>query len=148
MGQRFSFIGSASPSALRKLQDGISDPKYDGVKTTRKRLLQENSEDEEVGSEDGGITEDDEFNQNSREEDQSVDEGEANEISSGSDEDNEEPPPASQNASLNTSAKDHLPSDDLTSTLQKTREEDRKKGRAVSRQLVHFAGIRSRGSVG
>lgn len=33
------------------------------------------------------------------------------------------------------------PVDDLSSALQKTREEDRKKGKAVSRQLVHLSFI-------
>jgi protein AATF/BFR2 len=134
----FPIIGSARPSTLRKLHDGISDPKYDGVKTTRKRLLQE---DVEEGNEEGSAAEGEGFSEHSREEDQPSEELSANEICSRSNGDNQEPPPASQNVSLNKSVQDYRPSDDLTSTLQKTRDEDRKKGRAISRQLVRFTRI-------
>ncbi|KAF8223528.1 TRAUB-domain-containing protein, partial [Tricholoma matsutake] len=124
------------PSTLRKLHDGIWDPKYDGVKTTRKRLLQENSEEELVRSESEGVVEGDEFSETSREEDQSAEEGDADEISSVSDEENKELPLPSQNVSSKNSAQDHMSLDDLTSTLQKTQDEDRKKGRAISRQIA------------
>jgi protein AATF/BFR2 len=89
-----------------------------------------------VGS-DYGMAEDDELSQNSREQGRSVEEEDATDISSGSDEENDEPLSASQNVSLNKPPQDHL--DDLTSTLQKTREEDRKKGKAISQQIVRCA---------
>lgn len=116
------------------------------MKTTRKRLLQENSEEELVRSESEGVVEGDEFSETSREEDQSAEEGDADEISSVSDEENKELPLPSQNVSSKNSAQDHMSLDDLTSTLQKTQDEDRKKGRAISRQIVRSVAICSRGS--
>lgn len=71
-------------------------------------------------------------------EDQSIEEDFENDIPSGNDEKDKEPLSDSQNVSLNKSATGHLPSDDLTSMLQKTRDEDRKKGRAISKQIVRF----------
>jgi protein AATF/BFR2 len=134
-GKRCLFIGSsASPSTLRKVHDKISDPKYDGVKTTRK-LLQEDSEDDTVRSED---EEEGNFSEHVYE-DQSA-EGGADEISSGSDVVNEGLPPTSPNTSPNKSPQDHGSRDGLTSMLQKTRDEDRKKGRAISRQIVRLTG--------
>lgn len=108
--------------------------------------MQENSEEELVRSESEGVVEGDEFSETSREEDQSAEEGDADEISSVSDEENKELPLPSQNVSSKNSAQDHMSLDDLTSTLQKTQDEDRKKGRAISRQIVRSVAICSRGS--
>ena len=97
--------------------------------------MRDSSEDEVTGSEHGDVAEVEEYSDLPRGEDQSVQGGSANDIPSGY---NEEPLGYSQNASLNKSAEDSLSSDDLTSTLQKTRDEDRKKGRAISKQIVRF----------
>jgi protein AATF/BFR2 len=131
---------SISPSTLRKLHDDIADPKYDGVKTTRKRLLQEISESEASEIEDEDVMDSDEFDDNLREEDETFKASTANNISLETSEDHEKSPLVSQNAMSTKSARDHRASDDSTSTLQKTRDEDRRKGRAISRQIVCSTG--------
>ena len=107
------------------------------MKTTRKRLLHE-SEASEIEDED--LMDSDEFDDNLREEDQTFKASIANDISLKNSEDHEKPLLVSQNAMSTKSARDHRASDELTSTLQKTRDEDRRKGRAISRQIVCSAG--------
>lgn len=113
------------PSSLRKLHDGISDPKYDGVRTSRKQLL-EGSEDEatsdEEESEDAVGPGD-----SAGEDDDMQSESEATSID---DDENE-----------NSSTKPHTEHDqedisNMPNTLQKTREDDRRKGKAITRQIV------------
>ncbi|KAF9245330.1 TRAUB-domain-containing protein [Melanogaster broomeanus] len=122
------------PSALRKLHDSVSDPKYDGVKTSRKALV------------------DDDDDRSDEDEDEELDsqaEGEENPDSHGQDIVEHEPPSSSEEEHLSeheaevsvidesiTRTKGSGLGDDLSSTLHKTREEDRKKGKAISKQIA------------
>ncbi|KAJ7453982.1 apoptosis-antagonizing transcription factor [Mycena galericulata] len=118
------------PSALRRLQS-VADPKYEGVKTSRKQLMEESDRDL-------GNLEDDSPDENSESDAQSNrggdDEDDDQSIPSESEpeETNEEPegtsPPKRSNLEPD-------PAEDLPSTMRKTREEDRKKGKAVSQQI-------------
>ncbi|KAF7308684.1 Sorting nexin-41 [Mycena chlorophos] len=87
------------PSTLRKLQS-IADPKYDGVKTSRKQLMEDSDHD----------------NDDDDEKVPSESEGSASES-----EEDEGPP---------------TPADDLSTSLQKTLDADRKKGKAVAQQIA------------
>ncbi|KAF8884990.1 apoptosis-antagonizing transcription factor [Infundibulicybe gibba] len=134
------------PSSLRKLHDSVADPKYGGVKTSRKQLM-EDIEDE-VGDEDEEM-EDDSTDENDltdgRDSIYENDEleGKPDAAPSGSDEEAEEGTEAEPQASHSIphqSPPPHQvesePVDDLSSTLKQKREEDRKKGKAVSRQIA------------
>lgn len=113
----------SSPSALRKLRDSVADPKYDGTRTTRKQLLES----------DGELSESDEEEVYS----EGQDEGESSQ-SSVNEEEDEDLPSQSEATEEETTPefKQTETPEDLTSTLRKTRDEDRKKGKAVSRQIV------------
>ncbi|KAH9004658.1 apoptosis-antagonizing transcription factor [Lactarius hatsudake] len=114
-------------SDLRRQLDSVADPKYIGVKTSRKQLLDEdavgsdfqdspdlsNSESQSVASEASTSEEDNESLSQSKED---------------SDEAGEFLPPtkdAPKNANEN----------DLSKTIRQRRDEDKRKGRAVSKQL-------------
>ncbi|KAK7031375.1 sorting nexin-41 [Favolaschia claudopus] len=135
------------PSALRRLQS-VADPKYAAVKTSRKQLME--SDEAPSDLEDEG------------EEDQDEDENENNYPlgggQSGSDgeeePDDEDIPSQSESEEQDESEEEHAfrpppevtdaepePVDDLSSALQKTREEDRKKGKAVSQQIALWESI-------
>ena len=103
------------------------------MKTTRKRLLQELSESETSEIEEEDVMDGNGFSGNLRE---TVKANIANNISLGSPKDHEESSLLSQNTTSTKSARDHRTSGNLASTLQKTRDEDRRKGRAISRQIV------------
>ncbi|OJT09634.1 Protein bfr2 [Trametes pubescens] len=134
-----------APSAIRKLHDSVNDSKYDGVRTSRKQLDDfsdhgsiseglDEEEDEEEGelehSHSEGATEDDE-------ELESPSEGED---ASGS----ESEDGVSQLQATALSSPDAPPANisdppqenDIASNLRKTHEIDKKKGRAVSRQIA------------
>ncbi|KAJ7050542.1 apoptosis-antagonizing transcription factor [Mycena amicta] len=106
------------PSMLRKPQS-IADPKYDGVKTSRKRLMEE-SDREESGSGDESVEEDGCM---SGEEDEDVP------SESESEHERQPSPPEPEQT------------DDLSSSLQKTRDADRKKGQAVGRQIATWESL-------
>ncbi|KAF8449133.1 apoptosis-antagonizing transcription factor, partial [Boletus edulis BED1] len=113
------------PSSLRKLHDSLSDPKYDGTKTSRKLILDESDD-----SESDSANEDAESGSQVSEvhlETRAIDhETGINYTYTTTDTSTERPSPAKQHS-------------DVSSTLRKTREEDRKKGRAISRQIAsHF----------
>ncbi|KAF8141717.1 apoptosis-antagonizing transcription factor [Boletus edulis] len=113
------------PSSLRKLHDSLSDPKYDGTKTSRKLILDESDD-----SESDSASEDAESGSQVSEvhlETRAIDhETGINYTYTTTDTSTERPSPAKQHS-------------DVSSTLRKTREEDRKKGRAISRQIAsHF----------
>ncbi|KAH9072166.1 apoptosis-antagonizing transcription factor [Lactarius deliciosus] len=115
------------PSDLRRQLDSVADPKYIGVKTSRKQLL-----DNDVGSD----FEDSPDLSNS--ESQSV----ASEASTSEEEDNES---LSQSKEDSDKAGEFLPptkdapknanESDLSNTIRQRRDEDKRKGRAVSKQL-------------
>lgn len=128
--------GISSPSALRHL-DSVIDPKYVGIKTSRKQLEEDNSlgtvlvdspEQSESASQfvssEGTASEEDEgekkFQSPGKEEDASEDE---------------------QSAPTNNQSIQEYPSheNDLATTVRRRRDEDRKKGRAVTKQLVSLA---------
>ncbi|KAH9000257.1 apoptosis-antagonizing transcription factor [Lactarius akahatsu] len=115
------------PSDLRRQLDSVADPKYIGVKTSRKQLLDEDA----VGSD---------FQDSpdlSNSESQSVASG-----ASTSEEDNES---LSQSEEDSNKVGEFLPptkdapknanENDLSNTIRQRRDEDKKKGRAVSKQL-------------
>ncbi|KIJ20772.1 hypothetical protein PAXINDRAFT_174212 [Paxillus involutus ATCC 200175] len=115
------------PSALRKLQDRVSDPKYDSVTTSRKELV---DDDDDSNSDEYG--EDEEPNLHS----QVIVEHEP--PSSEQEEDHRsdhEVEVSTMDASI-TRPRDSDQNEELSSTLRKTREEDRKKGKAVSKQIA------------
>ncbi|KAI0955119.1 hypothetical protein AcW1_006797 [Taiwanofungus camphoratus] len=131
-----------APSVIRKLHERVSDPKYDGVRTTRKQLLK----DEEIESdhEEGSF---DEFPP-SRDEDEDPSDSEENDTSDTNDEEEARPTRAklpsdeadsTQSKVLPSRCGDEGESQwngNLASTLRKTREDDRQKGKAVSRQIT------------
>lgn len=131
-------------SSLRKLHDSIADPKYEGVKTSRKKLLEisdededEDEGDEDVAEDEGRDGEEDFFKEDAlREEDPPSESEEDQEIESEAEEEepeNEKPSlPSTEN--LRPQEKSRT-TDDLSNALQKTREEDLRKGKAVMRQL-------------
>lgn len=120
---------SRSPSALRKknLDLDVSDPKYDGVKTTRRQLLEESDHD--------SIPEDDSLHSDA---DSNVDDELGHDSASDSaseDEDNvDNGIPKAKSPSPESDAEDAR--DDMTSALQQSRLADRQKGKAITRQLV------------
>ena len=105
--------GNPSPSTLRKAQDSLSDPKYSGKRVSRTQLLDD----------DGQSPSDSEV-----EDPESEDENRVAQIPAS---DSPEPAPQ-QEAQL-----------DVAQTMSQTRQDDQKKGLAVSRQLVrpvyHFS---------
>lgn len=68
---------------------------------------------------------------------------ESADLPSQSDEESEEETPKSDHVPPKPPTTDQEPSEDLSSTLRKTRDEDRKKGKAVSRQIVRVSSLSS-----
>lgn len=156
-----------SPSAIRKLHDSINDPKYDGVRTSRKQLYDdsdrdsdsEHEDDDQGMSEDEAQAEDLSHSEGETDEDEELhspvehDEGSegASDEESGSGSEDEH----DQTSSPRTTSQKHLNEasaglsridisgqhqeqheNDIASNLRKTHEVDKKKGKAVSRQIV------------
>ncbi|KAF7430554.1 rRNA-processing protein bfr2 [Pleurotus ostreatus] len=113
-------------SSLRKLHDSISDPKYDGIRTSRKQLLQ-GSEDEAMSDEESEGDEDAAGPGDSGGEDDDM--RSESEATSVDDEEKED-----------LTTKPHAGYDqeniNIPTTLQKTREDDRRKGKAITRQIA------------
>ncbi|KIM74675.1 hypothetical protein PILCRDRAFT_99127 [Piloderma croceum F 1598] len=110
------------PSALRKIHDSVADPKYDGRRTTRKQLMESDEEDAQSDEEDDD-------NQSSADEhedlpSQSDPEGDASESEQ------------VEHVSTSPPEKASEAPEDLSSTLRKNMDEDRRKGKAVSRQIA------------
>lgn len=105
-----------SPSALRKAQDSLSDPKYLGKRVSRAQLL-DNDDD---GEQSPPI-------------DSQVEDSESDNESQAAQEDGE-------SDALEPDLRQEAPRVDVAQTINQTRQEDRKKGLAVSRQLVRLAG--------
>jgi protein AATF/BFR2 len=122
------------------LHDSIADPKYDGVRVSRSRLL--DGQGSESSSEEGGDTTDTsgkgsgvttpDEDESEVESEQRADDG-TDEESSSEDEaaqaDTETPRHTTSTPAVSTS------NDALSVTLKQKREEDVKKGKAVTRQL-------------
>jgi len=104
----FFFIPrNLSPSALRKAQDSLSDPKYSGKRVSRAYLLNDDED------------------EHSSPADSQVEDSESDDESQPAQEDDESDTPE--------------PQVDVPQTINHTRQEDQKKGLAVSRQLVRLA---------
>ncbi|KAF8557735.1 TRAUB-domain-containing protein [Imleria badia] len=108
------------PSSLRKLHESLSDLKYDGAKTSRKLMLDESDD-----SESDSASEEAETGSHVSEEHletRTVDHK------------------TGVRRKVDTASTERLSApeknDDLSSSLYKTREEDRKKGKAISRQTA------------
>ncbi|KAJ7281886.1 apoptosis antagonizing transcription factor-domain-containing protein [Mycena rebaudengoi] len=122
------------PSALRRLQS-IADPKYEGVKTSRKQLMESSDEEPSEVEEDypGDESESDNPSQ-----DEGQDSPEESEPEKGA---SEEERSAPLQPLPKQSTSDSNPVEDLPSTLKQTREEDRKKGKAVSQQIAMWESL-------
>ena len=103
---------------MRKIHDSISDPKYDGVRTTRRQLNDTDSDGDSPCNSD-----------------YTNEEQHAHEVQNDQEQHEAEPQPPTP-PSLNRLDQVTEPTDALPSTIHKTREEDRKKGKAISRQIV------------
>ncbi|KAG6817530.1 hypothetical protein H0H87_007498 [Tephrocybe sp. NHM501043] len=126
------------PSSLRKQHDSVSDAKYQGAKTSRKMLEADSDQDMDDGFEE---EEGDDFHhgQSSGVED----DGTEDELSESGEEDEEDE--GDKEKTLSTSSSKNIPekrpfeeeahATDLPRELLKKREEDKKKGKAVSRQI-------------
>ena len=115
------------PSSLRdKWHESLSDPKYEGVRVSRKEL----EEDEEGLSDDTDDTQEQPVT--SDEEVENRDEGQADQKSHT----DATPEHLSGPVKEIRPAPQKTDDQDLSSTLKRTREEERRKGKAVSRQLV------------
>jgi len=139
------------PSAIRKLHDSVTDPKYGGVRTTRKQLLEEsdeNSDDDEVGGSVPSPSEEDDYSDAADEHAADEDSEDEDQEDSAREESDEEASPAPGRSPSDATggtraveassepANDPELNGDLASNLRKTREEDRQKGKAVSRQIA------------
>ncbi|KAG2366961.1 apoptosis-antagonizing transcription factor [Suillus spraguei] len=132
IGARDHYI-DVGPSALRKLQDSIAYPKYDGIKTSRKQLME--YDDSDYGS-DGD--DDETGSELERDEDE---EELVNKVPSSQSEPESEPDAqmlisTTVATKSTTSSEDPKHSENISLTLRKTRDEDRKKGKAVSKQIA------------
>ncbi|KAG2070163.1 TRAUB-domain-containing protein [Suillus decipiens] len=131
IGARDHYI-DVGPSALRKLQDSIADPKYDGIKTSRKQLMGCDNSDY------GGEADDDETGS---ELERGEDKEELNNETSSSQSEPESEPDAQTLISTTVATKsatseDPKHTENISLTLRRTRDEDRKKGKAVSKQIA------------
>ncbi|KAF5373325.1 hypothetical protein D9615_007448 [Tricholomella constricta] len=131
---------AVGPSSLRKQHDSISDPKYEGVRTSRKQIMEYESDqdlgsaDEESGSEDEDMgAHDVQASSGAEEADASDDEGAS--ADSEEEEKNQAPAPRKKSSPEKRQMEEHEPTDYLSATLREKREEDKKKGQAVSRQI-------------
>ena len=106
----FPHFRNLSPSALRKAQESLSDPKYSGKRVSRTQLLDDEDDDEQSPPSDSQV-----------------------EDSESDDEVQEEEPSDTPESTLHQQQE---PQADFTQTINQTRQEDQKKGLAVSRQLV------------
>lgn len=132
------------PSELRKLQDSLSDPKYDGVQTSRKdlqKLEYEDGSDFESEDEEDGFPilhrtssgEESDEPEGSEAEDTEMDDDEGSEegTENGAD---ESPVPPSRPPKRQVPEQDH--SEDPASALKQAREADKRKGQAVKKQIA------------
>ncbi|KAG5647890.1 hypothetical protein DXG03_007814 [Asterophora parasitica] len=152
---------AVGPSSLRKQHDSVSDPKYEGVRTSRKQLVEESGEEEDTdsggeGSGSGSEDEDEDMGGHDVQASSGAEEAEASDEDGGSLDSGEEEVKANEpqpRREKSRSIEDDEPADDLSATLRKKREEDKKKGKAVSRQiagilwLFNYARIRMQKSV-
>jgi len=127
------------PSTLRKkLQDSISDPKYDGVRITRKQFLDDSNQDDDPSD----ASEDDEQAGNSAENPSELSSDEERNVSEQGDHSVENLSESSNDEEENISERPDQAMDssvDLSSTSRKTQEEDLRKGKTIARQIVRLS---------
>ena len=134
------------------MHDSVTDPKYDGVRTSRKQLLEESDEDVPSDGEDvdGSVpsqSEEEDFSDAPNERGTEEDSEGTDEEGSAPEESDEEAPRSllgqSSGRPVNEAGSQSVENtefnSDLASKLRKTREEDREKGKAVSRQIVRHS---------
>ncbi|KAI0629193.1 apoptosis-antagonizing transcription factor [Trametes polyzona] len=143
-----------APSAIRKLHESVNDPKYDGVRTSRKQLqissdegsgTEHEDEDDELDEEDDGghehphsegLTDEDEELESPAEDEGEEHDASEDESGSASDDDHEPGQRHPNQASPADAPESQHQENDIASNLRKTHEVDKKKGRAVSRQIA------------
>ncbi|KAI0641861.1 TRAUB-domain-containing protein [Trametes meyenii] len=161
-GNRLSIDDSAArehyidvaPSTIRKLNESVNDPKYDGVRTSRKQLYDDSEEGSHLEDDYEGLDEDIQPEHSSSEDGMEEDEdeelespavGEFGSGSEGEDQDDAPPSRAAKPANEASTSSDNAPPEtvpgspqenDIASNLRKTHEVDKKKGKAVSRQIA------------
>ncbi|KAJ7089669.1 apoptosis-antagonizing transcription factor [Mycena belliarum] len=117
------------PSTLRRLQS-VADPKYEGVKTSRKQL---------IDADDPATSEYEDYHESGSDKPSEDEEEPAQEddgsIPSRSESEEASERPERTPASRNQPSPEAEVAEDLPSTLREKREEDRKKGKAVSQQI-------------
>ena|SRR5712672_3282261 len=119
------------PSTLRRHLDSVMDPKYIGVKTSRKQL----KEDGALGD---SPDQDESVSQSISSEGSASEEGEGEEEvqSPGREEASEGEQSTQRNHQV---IQENSHEKDLAATVRQRRDEDRKKGRAVTKQMVSIA---------
>ncbi|KAI1796560.1 TRAUB-domain-containing protein [Ganoderma leucocontextum] len=145
-----------APSTLRKLHESVSDPKYDSVRTSRKQLSQDDDPEPQEASEDEDGQGEENIENTSEggaggEESSTPHEAGHSQDESGSgseDETRQSRTAASKQDDPTTSPPSHidlvglaptdrsLPEGDIASNLRITHEADKRKGKAVSRQIA------------
>jgi len=136
------------PSTIRRY-DSIADPKYDGARITRKSLMVEDdevfSEEEEDAQSQSGSEEEEEEEDASKSNgsyDDDGDDDDDDEVPSQGEENEDEEEPKSDSGTQLTAKPSAKPEglaetvEVLSATLRQKREEDRRKGRSVLRQIV------------
>lgn len=131
MGARDHYI-DVGPSSLRQVNHSLSDPKYAGARVSRKDLVSTDTEDE-------GVESDEQSGGDSHSDEEDMNDGVGATQS-------EEPSAVTHQFSSHFSPAGHVHdgsaqqdqgvSSDLASKLLATREQDRKKGKAVARQIT------------
>jgi protein AATF/BFR2 len=122
----FQFQPRRRPSALRKIHDSVADPKYDGRRATRKQLMESDEEDSQSDEDDDD--DDDDLNQSEDENEDLPSQSEPERDVSESEQ--------VEHASKSSPSRASEAPEDPSSTLRRNMDEDRRKGKAVSRQIV------------
>ncbi|KAH9967326.1 apoptosis-antagonizing transcription factor [Russula dissimulans] len=117
------------PSVLRHNLDSVTDPKYFGTKTSRKQLQEENP----LGTAFADSPERSNSNSPSLSEGSSIEEDEVEEKALSPDEEKGGSEDEQSNLQGNQEAKSH--EKELSTTIRQRRDEDRKKGKVVTKQL-------------
>jgi protein AATF/BFR2 len=154
-------VGMFRPSRLRKMHQGVTDPKYEGVRTSRKKLMENEEEDDSVDD-----TQDDAESHHEEDEEESgerrvqfdipseKESWKSNGAISGNDipSESEDGSEASERGNRDITSNQNSPpkqssenvghTEDMSSALKKKREEDLQKGQAVKRQAVRPFGLR------
>ena len=131
------------PSSLRRMQQSVADPKYEGVRTSRKELME--NEEESISGEDDEESHHDEDKEEGRvrfdvpsEKQPRKSNGAISDedITSESEQRGIRDITSNRNIPSKRQSENLGPTEDVSSTLKKKREEDLEKGRAVKRQVV------------